>query len=60
MDAHSIAANPYGVPARVSALILFLQSRRVVTTEHLAAHFELGAWTNHRNIMSEMIKNVRI
>jgi hypothetical protein len=39
---------------KVSALILFLQTRRVVTTEHLAAHFELGAWTNHRNVATTM------
>src|SRR6266853_3697916 len=37
---------------RLLALILFLQSRRVVTAEQMAAHFELSVRTIYRDLVA--------
>lgn len=43
---------------RLLALILFLQSRRVVTAEAMAAHFELSVRTIYRDIVALRFNNV--
>ena len=37
---------------RLLALILFLQSQRVVTAEQMAAHFELSMRTIYRDLLA--------